>query len=184
MAFVDTVVSFLSSLTLLGGIIIALLFLDFFYMKSAKKHAPLADRVWSLMKNNALFYAFAVALVATAGSLFFSEVAGYQPCKLCWFQRIFMYPLVLILFIAMIKKTKEVVKYVIPMSLIGAFIASYHYYGQMIASSLSCSADAAVSCTAKPFFHYGYITIPMMALTAFVLIFILMLGAKRVKPLN
>ena len=82
-----------------------------------------------------------------------------------------MYPLVLITGIALIFKDDNVKKYVIPMSIVGGLFALYHYFVQTMSVVATCSADA-VSCTSKYTFHFGYITIPVMALTAFVMIII------------
>jgi disulfide bond formation protein DsbB len=130
-----------------------------------------------------MLFAFIIALVATSGSLFFSEIAKYEPCKLCWFQRIFMYPLVLILGIALWKKDENVSSYVMPMSLIGGLIAGYHYFISTFAkvkASGFCSATGP-SCLVEYFTEYGYVTIPMMALTAFCMIFIFTYFRRKMK---
>lgn len=122
--------------------------------------------------NKALLFSFIVALIATAGSLIFSEVLKLEPCKLCWFQRIFMYPQVVLLGLATLKKDKNIANYGIVLSIIGAIIAAYHYFLQIILVPKSfCPAIGySVSCsdTFAPIF--GYITIPLMAFTAFVMI--------------
>lgn len=116
--------------------------------------------------------AFIVALVATLGSLFYSDVLNYTPCKLCWFQRIFMYPQVLLLGIAWWKKDVGIGKYVLSLSIPGILLAIYHYYLQLGGNPLvPCSTVGySVSCSQRFVLEYGYITIPMMALTAFALI--------------
>lgn len=131
--------------------------------------------------DKAIVLAFAVAFVAMAGSLIYSEIIGYEPCKLCWFQRIFMYPQVFILGLALIKKDRVAADYSIMLSVVGAIIAGYHYLLQRGAvPATSCSAVGySVSCAQKFVMQYGYITIPMMALTAFVAIALLMLAYKK-----
>ena len=124
------------------------------------------------VRKGAKQLAFTVALIATSGSLFYSEVAGYFPCKLCWFQRIFMYPLVILLGIALYKK-EDIKEYVAPMTVLGGGIALYHYIIQVMAASTGCASQGA-DCAGKYFFHLGYITIPMMAFTAFLLITVLL----------
>ncbi len=116
----------------------------------------------------------AVALAATLGSLFFSDVAGYEPCKLCWIQRIFMYPQVIILLIALIEKDARALVYSVALSAIGAVVAGYHYLLQLgIAPPLSCGAtDYSVSCAEKVVMAFGYVTIPLMSFTAFVMILV------------
>ena len=126
----------------------------------------------NFLNKNTLLFAFVIALIATVGSLFYSEIAGYIPCKLCWYQRIFMYPLPILLGIALFKKDNKISHYVIPLSIIGGIISIYHYTTQILNNSVICSAESA-SCASKIFFSYGYITIPIMALTAFALIIVL-----------
>ncbi len=135
--------------------------------------------------SNGLRLAFLVSLVATLGSLFYSEVAGFEPCKLCWFQRIFMYPLAVLLGLALIKRDEQFTFYPIWLAVIGAVISIYHnsiYNGILIESSqsvLQCQPfGSGVSCAKNYVLEFGYITIPMMALTAFLLI-ILLLTTQR-----
>lgn len=148
-----------------------------------KKVKPL-DSLWislsKLLNKNGLFFAFIVSLTATLGSLYFSEIAHFEPCKLCWLQRIFMYPLPIILGTAIYKNLKEVENFVLPLSLIGGVIAIYHYYFQISGNPLiPCSTVGfSVSCSERFFTEFGYITIPFMSLTAFILITIGMLFAK------
>ncbi len=117
---------------------------------------------------------FVQAFLATAGSLYYSNVMGYAPCRMCWFQRIFMYPLVALSGVSIFLEKKDLGDYVIPMSLIGLPIAVYHYAIQRVDqfTSAGCSVTA-VSCSTEYTFHFGYITIPMMAATAFLVILII-----------
>ena len=155
-------------LTLIGDIFIGLLIINL-----AIKSKIIEDIKLSLRKNSLLF-AFIISLTATLGSLFFSEILGYTPCKLCWFQRIFMYPLPIIFGIALKNKDLGIKKYTIPLAVIGALIAAYHYSVQVFQFTTNCGANSEVPCNLVYSFELGYITIPMMALTAFILIIILM----------
>lgn len=132
------------------------------------------------LSKNGLLLAFIISLIATSGSLFYSEVAGFVPCELCWFQRIFMYPQVILLGIALIKKEKNIIDYSLGLAVIGFFISLYHnyiYYFNF--SNNSCSVGGkGVSCTIRYVFEFNYITIPMMALTGFILIIIFLLFSK------
>lgn len=166
---------FLSILTIVGNIFIIGFVALFIYHKVRKKKLN-----FGFLEDNALILAFVVSLLATLGSLFYSEIAGYTPCKLCWYQRIFMYPQVIILGTALIRKARNIVYYVIPLSVIGGGISIYHYFIQRAAYAASCSANG-VSCSSKYVFHFGYITIPIMALTAFGLIIILTYLRKNPK---
>lgn len=132
-------------------------------------------------RERGLLVAFVVSLLATAGSLIYSDVIGYEPCKLCWFQRIFMYPQVLLMGIALIRRDQWIRVYGFVMSVIGAAIALFHYTGQLGLTPLPCPAVGyGVSCAQKFVLQFGYITIPMMAFSAFALIAVtLLLSLKR-----
>lgn len=111
------------------------------------------------------------ALVAMAGSLFFSEVEKFTPCVLCWYQRVCMYPLVVIMYVGITKKDKNVINYALPLSLIGTVIAIYHnllYYGFLPEAIAPCTIGA--SCTTRFIDWFGFITIPLLSLLAFLLI--------------
>lgn len=133
-------------------------------------------RVRALFAPAALWLAFAVALTATAGSLYLSEVAGFVPCTLCWYQRIAMYPLVVLLGIAAWRGEDSIRRYVVPLAAIGAVIAAYHVALQRLPGlpSGACSLDAP--CTAIYVERFGFVTIPVMALVAFLAILALLLG--------
>jgi len=171
---VDFVTNFLSILTVVGDIFIGLFLINLIYRFFSKKNLINFD----FIKDESLLFAFIIALMATSGSLFYSEIAGYTPCELCWFQRIFMYPLVIFLGIGLIRKAKDLFYYVTPMTIIGALISIRHYITQVTDYASSCSAEA-VSCSTKYYFTFGYITMPMMALTAFLLITILLYIRKE-----
>jgi disulfide bond formation protein DsbB len=135
-----------------------------------------------MVDGASLFLALVVALVATLGSLYYSEVANFPPCELCWYQRIAMYPLVVILGIAAVRRDFAVRRYVIPLVAIGAAISVYHYQLERFPSqtSLSCAAD--VPCTTVWVWRFHYISIAFMALSAFALIAALLLlgpGSKQ-----
>lgn len=120
--------------------------------------------------NNALPYlAWIIALLATVGSLFFSEVMDLPPCVLCWYQRIAMYPLVLIIGVGIIIRDRRMKYYALPLSLIGLAISIYHnllYYGLIPESITPCTEG--VPCNAVQIEWLGFITIPLMGLGAMV----------------
>ena len=111
-----------------------------------------------------------VAITATAGSLYFSEVANFLPCKLCWFQRIAMYPLSVILLIAAIRRDRDVRWYVVPIASVGAVISLYHWLLERFPDLDAgvCSVD--VPCEFVWFERFGFITLPFMALAGFLTI--------------
>ena len=117
------------------------------------------------------YLAWTIALVAMVGSLFFSEVMQLPPCVLCWYQRIAMYPLVLIIGSGIISHDKRMKIYALPLCLIGLAISIYHnllYYGLIPESLTPC--QEGISCTSRQIEWLGFITIPLMALTAFIVL--------------
>ena len=117
-----------------------------------------------------LWLAFAVALTATAGSLFFSEVAHLVPCTLCWYQRIAMYPLALILGIAAWRGDCGIRRYVAPLAAIGAAVATYHVILQRVPGLPSAGCSLTAPCSAIDLERFGFVTIPVMALIGFIAI--------------
>lgn len=179
MTSVQLVTQFLSLLTLLSQVGIGIVALGF-ATGSLKIGQGTGKKLVEFVSQRAYVLAYIVAFVATAGSLFYSEVAHYTPCKLCWFQRIFMYPQVLLTFQALWKKDRQLADYLIAMSVIGAVIALYHYLLQIgVVPELQCSAvGVSVKCSDHFSLNYGYITIPLMAFTAFTLIILSMISTK------
>lgn len=121
--------------------------------------------------ENALLIIWVVSLIATLGSLYFSEVRGYEPCTLCWYQRILMYPMVIIITVAYIQKNAKIALTTAVFSFIGLATSLYHYGLQKL-DFLQSTAPACgrVPCSGQYINWLGFITIPFLALTAFVLI--------------
>ena len=117
-----------------------------------------------------LWLAFVVALVSTLGSLYLSEVARFVPCTLCWYQRIAMYPLALLLGIAALRGDVAVRRYVVPLAVIGALIAAYHVALQRLPGLPSGTCSLDVPCSAVYVERFGFVAIPVMALIGFVAI--------------
>lgn len=170
---ISPVISVLSILTIAGQAIILVLGI-LVLIEALTKRSP--GRVTGFVALHGLLLMFIVALVATSGSLFFSEIALWTPCKDCWLQRIFMYPQVVLLAIALWKRDTGIARSILALSLIGSLISIDHYIDQIeaildpIAHDPLAPCDATgVSCSATEIFEYGYITIPLMALTAFLL---------------
>lgn len=155
-----------------GILLISLLF------KKEKK----AKEVLSYFSKKAFLLSFLIALSSMLGSLFYSEVAGYGPCKLCWYQRILMYPLVPLFGFAILRKRKDITDYALLLSTVGAVLAGYHYLLQIGAvPSIGCAAVGySIGCSQRFVMQYGYITLPLMSLTGFALISTMMLVRKLV----
>ncbi|MBD2869365.1 disulfide oxidoreductase [Paenibacillus arenilitoris] len=117
-----------------------------------------------------LFLAWAAAVLATAGSLYLSEVMHFQPCSLCWFQRIFMYPLALLLGIAYARSDTGIAAYALPLAAIGGGFSLYHTVLQKLPHDSALAACGPVSCQGDYLNWFGFITIPMLALAAFAII--------------
>lgn len=124
--------------------------------------------------------AFLVALVATLGSLFFSEVMHFIPCSLCWYQRIFMYPLVLIFLVNLLYPDDNVYKYALPIALSGLAIAIYHnlLMFKIIPEALSPCVQG-VPCSVDYLNWFGFITIPLLSFIAYVAIVMLLILGKK-----
>lgn len=132
------------------------------------------------MLNNGLYLAWMVAFTAMLGSLYFSEVLEYVPCELCWYQRILMYPLAIILAIAAVRKDHGITTYVIPISFLGMMFGTYHY----LLEKTNLFADSSLFCGITPcdieyINWFGFITIPFLSLTAFTMIFIISILIRR-----
>jgi disulfide bond formation protein DsbB len=136
----------------------------------------------------ALWLAFVVALTATSGSLYLSQVVGLEPCTLCWYQRIAMYPQVVILGIAAWRGDVAVWRYAGPLAAIGAVIATYHVVLQRLPELPSAGCSLTAPCNAIDLERFGFVTIPLMALIAFLailtLLFAAMPSSQTTEPMN
>lgn len=160
----------------IGVLISVVYFIVTLFDKPAREHFP-QTRFAAWLRDHIPFMLFGMALVAMVGSLYYSEIAGFIACELCWYQRILFYPQVILLAILIWYKKLSAVwvqrlfGVVLTLSIIGAGLAAYHYYGQVMNPSiLPCGLTPAESeCALMPFKAFGYITIPMMALSGFLL---------------
>ena len=126
---------------------------------------------FEFLRGTTMWLAGIVALTATLGSLYLSEIVHLIPCKLCWYQRIAMYPIALIALLAAWRKDAHARLYIVALAVIGAGIATWHRTLQAF-PSLDTGACAAVGppCSSPYIKEFGFITIPYMALSAFLLI--------------
>lgn len=174
-------VDFLSLLVLFADVVFVIFAVSFLLEKLFSLHL-LWVRYGKTLSKNAKVLAFLVAVVSMGGSLYLSEVKGFNPCTFCWYQRILMYPLTFILGSSIFWEGRDVAKYVLPLSTFGIIVSAYHYYMQVNPRPLApCSSVGfSISCSERFFTHYGYITTPFMALTGFVLVtsFMLVLSKK------
>ena len=128
---------------------------------------------------SALWLAASVAAIATAGSLYFSEIAGFVPCALCWYQRIAMYPLVVILGIAAWRGDVAIQRYVVPIAGSGALISLYHIGVERLPGLPTGSCSLEAPCDLIWVERFGFVTIPVMALAGFLAIITLLVVVAR-----
>jgi disulfide bond formation protein DsbB len=136
-----------------------------------------------------LVVAFTIAAVATAGSLYYSQVAHFIPCELCWYQRICMYPLVIVLGVGALRRDDDVVWIALPIASLGLVISGYHVLIERYPSlegNFECSLTQP--CTSPYFREWGWMTIAGMAFCGFLAIVALsgaaLIGAAAVRRLN
>ena len=123
--------------------------------------------------KHAVALGFIVALSSIVGSLFYSEIVGYEPCVLCWWQRVFLYPQVVLFAVALWKRKGDVFTYAVPLVFFSTIISLYHEYVYLGGTSvLPCTALGG-ACSKIYVMAFGYITIPMMSLTAALFIMLL-----------
>jgi disulfide bond formation protein DsbB len=147
--------------------------------------SPLARSLLELVGPYALWLAWLIALTCTLGSLYFSEVANFTPCTYCWYQRIAMYPLALILGIAAFRRDWGIRLYAVPTAAVGSAIALYHFLLERYPDALEIQeACSAITPCAVPWFtEYGFVTLAYMALSGFALIIVLLtLPAPATEP--
>ena len=182
----EQIVNLLEILTLvtslfLGGLIL-LFILKFVFGKQTK----LYDSMVHFLQDHYLILGFIISLIAVSGSLFYSEIMAYTPCRLCWYQRIFMYPQLFLFLIALKTKSKSIITNSLVLSVIGGLLASYHYLlqlGVINSGIFSCEfVGISVNCSQYFSLSYGYITVPFMSLTAFAWLIILAYGKLRSVP--
>lgn len=177
-AYVETVNKILSLGTIfLQGIIVLITFNLVFV-----RH--LNNKVLLFFKKYTFFFGFLVALGAVMLSLFYSEIVGFPPCELCWVQRIFLYPQLVLFGMELYKRERSIVDFSIAFATLGALVSLYHVYIENGgSSSLGCSALTPekaneVSCAIRYIYEFGYITMPIMALTLSLFIISILLNYK------
>ena len=128
-----------------------------------------------MKKRYALYFAWLLALIASLTSLYFSDIKNLEPCHLCWYQRICLFPLVIILGIATFKGYNKIAIYTLPLTIIGFFFALFQIAMQEIPGFEPISiCGAGPSCTEKVDIGLGPVTIPMLSAGGFLLLCILL----------
>jgi disulfide bond formation protein DsbB len=167
----------LSVLGVVGQVLVAVMVIAALLRLAGVSGPATAIRVW--LWGYELWLAFLVSAIATGGSLFFSEVANYVPCELCWFQRIFMYPLAIQTLLMAIFNDHRAARYLLPLPVIGAGFSVYHLLVEngVVSQTQACLISAPGGCATKWIDEFGYVTIPTLALTGFALVFCFLLLA-------
>ena len=133
-----------------------------------------------LLQQYSLYAAWGVSLIAIIGSLYFSEVELFIPCMLCWYQRIFMYPLAIVLPIGILNKDRAIWQYGLSLAIPGWLISVYHnllYYKVLEESEATCRAG--ISCTTQFIEYFGFVTIPLLSFIGFSIIIAFLMIYRR-----
>ena len=147
-------------------------------LAATRRRHPGAAGLYEDVSHAALWIAALVAIVTMTGSLYYSEVAHFVPCKLCWYQRIAAYPLTIVLLVAAIRRDRRVWRYVVPLAAVGAGFAAYHAQLQAFPEQTSSFCTVTEPCTTRYVWEWGFVSLPLMALSAFVFIITLVLIAR------
>jgi disulfide bond formation protein DsbB len=174
----DALSTGLAAIAIVLQVVLALLLL---LALAALVFAParrLLAEIRATLLGSELWVAWVVALVATLGSLWYSEIADFVPCRLCWMQRIAMYPMTAILLVAAIRRDlRGGVLYAAIFPVAGSIIAAYHLYIEANPEKESAACKVSAPCSTKWIDEFGYVTMPMLAITAFLTIAALLLFA-------
>lgn len=133
-----------------------------------------------MKKQYLLYAAWFTSMAAMIGSLYFSEVLKLPPCVLCWYQRILIYPLVVIIPVGILALDKNIYKYILSLTIPGMFVAFYHYllYIKVLPDSIAPCSNG-VSCTTRLIEWFGFVNIPLLSLLSFLFITLLMLIYRK-----
>lgn len=170
--FVQTLDGVLGTLTILAHLALGGVLAGYLFSPPFRVQAKMFGARWGMR------VAFITASGAVAASLIYSEVAGYAPCVLCWWQRVFLYPLVPLFGLALLRTDRGAVRYGWALAVPGALLALYHTVLSYISTDGACD-PSGVSCAARYVWEFGYITIPLMSFTAFVLVLAALFVARR-----
>ena len=164
--------------TIFLQVFILFIIINFIFYRSRENKALL------ILKKYTFHLGFLAALGAVSLSLFYSEVVGYPPCELCWIQRIFLYPQLVLFGMELYKKERSIVDFSIVFATLGSLVSIYHIYIENGGGSgLGCTAITPsnvneVSCAIRYIYEFGYVTMPIMALTMSLFILSILLNYK------
>jgi len=174
----DTMRLFFSLLAVAANVVVIGAVVLFVAARSNESAARLRDSILDSVRGYELWMAMGVALAATLGSLYLSEIEHLVPCRWCWFQRIFMYPLVVVLGVAAWRRDTEVRLTAAILAIAGGVIAAYHYLIQHFPGLDSGACDPTAPCSAAYIWQWNFVSIPYMAASAFALILTLIFALR------
>lgn len=183
-AYVDIINKTLSVGTILIQIFSLVLISNFIFARSRN------NKILLFFKKHTFTLGFLAALGAFVTSLFYSQIVGYPPCELCWIQRIFLYPQLVLFGMELYKKDRSIVDFSIAFATLGSLVSLYHIYIENGGtSSLSCAtlnptSTTEVSCAIRYIYEFGYVSMPVMALTLSLFIVTILLNYKYMSRIN
>jgi disulfide bond formation protein DsbB len=175
--YVETVNTILALGTIFLQLLCLLIIAGLIFYRNKEHPLP------TFFKKYTFHFGLAVAFAGMALSLFYSEFIGFPPCELCIVQRIFIYPQVLLFGLGLWKKNSKIINLSAALALLGSLVSIYHIYVENGgSSSLACVTNSinVVSCSARYVYEFGYVTIPVMALTTQVFILLLLVNYRFV----
>jgi disulfide bond formation protein DsbB len=143
---------------------------------------PAGRPVLAQLGEASRWLAFAVAATAMAGSLWFSEVENFTPCKLCWYQRICMYSAAIVLLVGALRRDPNVRWYAVPLAGLGLVVSTYHYLLEWYPQLETSACDISVPCTFTWYREFGFVTLSFSALCGFAAILALLLFTPQHTP--
>jgi disulfide bond formation protein DsbB len=180
--YLDTFNKIMALGTIFIQVIILLIVVNFIFFRSKE------NKILFFFKKYTFVFGFLIAFGAVAISLFYSEIVGYPACELCWIQRIFLYPQLILFSMELYKRDRSIVDFSIIFAILGSLVSIYHIFIEMGGqSNLSCadpSVTTEISCATRYIFEFGYITIPIMALTLSLSIIAILLNYKYLSKIK
>lgn len=180
-SYVEIINKILSLGTIFLQIIILVLLFNLILLK---KHN---NKILLFFKDYTFYLGFLAALGAVSLSLFYSEIVGFPACELCWIQRIFLYPQLILFGMELYKKDRSIVDFSIAFAIFGSIVSIYHIFVESgIASGPACAdpSNGGISCAVRYIYEFGYVTMPIMALTLSLFIISILLNYKYMTKMN
>lgn len=175
--YIETINKILSLGTIFLQTVILFILINFIFYRNRE------NQVLIFFKKYTFHLGFLVALGAVLLSLFYSDVVGYPPCELCWIQRIFLYPQLILFGMELYKKERAIVDFSIVFAILGSLTSIYHIYVEGGGTKgLSCAdpTSGGISCAVRYIYEFGYITMPIMALTLSLFIIVILFNYKYI----